>query len=130
MCAKKMTDSIKTKKNTAETTTKTSSIVVGKKKLVVSYKNLPPDVVELVKEKYPRGYAESLMKVNKGDGQFFYAITLDTETTDYLIKVDVKIDSELEEIEKALFDQPDTGIGEEEDFPEASFDEEESEEED
>ncbi|MDR1895264.1 MAG: hypothetical protein LBR10_00545 [Prevotellaceae bacterium] len=79
----------------------------GKKKLVVSYKNLSPELVDLLKEKYPKGYSDYLIKVNKGNGQFFYAVTLDTETTDYLVKVDVKIDSEIEEVEKALFDQPD-----------------------
>jgi hypothetical protein len=108
MCAKKLTENKKTKeepsKKAKKSTIKPGS---GKKKLVVSYKNLAPDLVDLVKEKYPKGYSDFLIKVNKGNGDFFYAITLDTDAADYLIKVDVKIDSEIEEVEKALFDQPD-----------------------
>jgi len=128
MCAKKLTDNTKATKEASETKAKTPTAPsAGKKKLVVSYKNLTPEVLELVKEKYPKGYSDYLIKVNKGDGQFFYAITLDTEAVDYLIKVDVKIDSEIEEVEKALFDQPDDIGGGDDDFPDdaGSFEDEE-----
>jgi hypothetical protein len=108
MCAKKLTEKKKTKEEPSKKTKKTAiKPTSGKKKLVVSYKNLAPDLVDLVKEKYPKGYSDYLIKVSKGNGDFFYAITLDTDAADYLIKVDVKIDSEIEEVEKALFDQPD-----------------------
>ena len=82
-----------TKKNTAP-----------KKRLVVSYKNLKPEILELVKEKYPKGYSDYVIKVDKGNGEFFYAITLDTDDTSYLIKVDVKIDTSTDDVEKDLFD--------------------------
>jgi hypothetical protein len=115
MSAKKLIDNKKTKeapsKNSRKPATKPGT---GKKKLVVSYKNLSPELVALIKEIYPRGYSDYLIKVNKGNGDFFYAITLDTEAADYLIKVDVKIDSEIEEVERALFDQHDSG---DDDFP-------------
>jgi hypothetical protein len=117
MSTKKLTDNKKTKaappKKTKKPAVKPPS---GKKKLVVSYKNLSPELVALVKETYPKGYSDYLIKVNKGNGEFFYAVTLDTETADYLVKVDVKIDSEIEEVEKALFDQHDTG---DDDFPDS-----------
>jgi hypothetical protein len=108
MCAKKLMDSPLSDKESEKTDAKSEKkAAVTKKKLVVSYKNLDPDIVDLVKEQYPKGYAEHLIKVERGNGQFFYAVTLNTETVDYLIKVDVKIDSEIEEVEKALFDTPD-----------------------
>ncbi len=74
-----------------------------KKRLVVSYKNLKPEVLELVKEKYPKGYSDYVIKVDKGNGEYFYAITLDTEDTSYLIKVDVKVDMNADDVEKDLF---------------------------
>lgn len=92
-----------------------------KKKLVVSYKNLPADILELVKEKYPKGYSDYVIKVDKGVGDFFYAITLDTEDISYLIKVDVKIDKNAEDIEKEIFGSSDTGSSEE-DFIDAGDD--------
>ncbi|MDR1886277.1 MAG: hypothetical protein LBQ70_00030 [Prevotellaceae bacterium] len=118
MSTKKLTDKKKTKegpsKNIAKPEIKHST---GKKKLVVSYKNLSPELIALSKEKYPKGYSDDLIKVNKSNGEFFYAITLDTEAVDYLIKVDVKIDSEIEEVEKALFEQSDSA---DDDFPDDS----------
>ncbi len=81
----------------------TKKNAIPKKRLVVSYKNLQPEVLELVKEKYPKGYSDYVIKVDKGNGEFFYAITLDTDDTSYLIKVDVKIDMNTDEVEKDLF---------------------------
>ncbi|MDR2383289.1 MAG: hypothetical protein LBD76_05325 [Prevotellaceae bacterium] len=108
MSTKKLTDNKKTKETPSKNTQKPAiKPPTGKKKLVVSYKNLSPELVTLLKETYPKGYSDYLIKVNKGNGEFFYAITLDTETADYLVKVDVKIDSEIEEVEKALFEQHD-----------------------
>jgi hypothetical protein len=132
MGTKKLTDNKKVKEKASKKTVKTANkpvsskkkvtvskkkMPVGKKKLVVSYKNLAPELIELLKEKYPKGYSDDLMKVNKGNGEFFYAITLDTEAADYLIKVDVKIDSEMDEVERALFDQHDSV---DDDFPDDS----------
>jgi hypothetical protein len=108
MSTKKLIDNNKTKAPLSKNTKKTAiKPPTGKKKLVVSYKNLSPELVALLKETYPKGYSDYLIKVNKGNGEFFYAITLDTEAADYLVKVDVKIDSEIEEVEKALFEQHD-----------------------
>lgn len=64
-----------------------------KKKLVISYSNLSPELLDLVKKKYPTGYLNHVIKVTKPNNDFFYAITLDTEDTSYLIKVNVKIDT-------------------------------------
>ena len=68
-----------------------------KKRLVVSYKNCPPDVLQAIREKYPMGYGDGIIKVDKPGGDFFHAITIDFEDTSYLVKVDVKIDNLTEE---------------------------------
>jgi hypothetical protein len=93
-----------------------------KKRLVISYNNLSPDVLELVKKKYPYGYLNSVIKVTKPNNDFFYAITLDTDDTSYLIKVNVKIDTKAkdEDEEKDFFsDNDDIGTNEDS-FPEES----------
>ena len=112
------------KKTESEENVKTASKTpsAGKKRLVVSYKNLSPELLELVKEKYPRGYFDDVFKVDKGNGDFFHAITLDTEDATYLVKVDVKIDTEIEEVERQLFgggggDSDGGDVGD--DFPDA-----------
>ncbi len=68
-----------------------------KKRLVVSYKNCSTEVLDAIKKKYPLGYSDSVIKVQKPNNEFFYAITLDTVDASYLIKVDVKIDNLTEE---------------------------------
>ena len=68
-----------------------------KRRLVVSYKNCPEDVLEAIKKKYPNGYNDYVMKVQKPNNDFFYAITVDTADASYLVKVDVKIDNLTEE---------------------------------
>ena len=71
--------------------------MVPKKKLVISYKNCPAKVMQAIKEKYPLGYGDSIIKVQKPNGEFFHAITIDFEDVSYLVKVDVKIDNLTEE---------------------------------
>jgi len=75
--------------------------MVQKKRVVISYKNCSPEVLQAIREKYPTGYGDSVIKVDKPGGDFFHAITVDFEEISYLVKVDVKIDNlTAEEFEK------------------------------
>ena len=69
----------------------------SKKRVVVSYKNLSPELQEEIKKQYPNGYTDSMLRVDKGPGNFFYAIMLETEEGSYLVKVDVKVDDQVED---------------------------------
>jgi len=71
--------------------------MVQKKRLVISYKNCTAEVLQAIKDKYPFGYGDAIIKVQKPNGEFFHAITLDFEDISYLVKVDVKIDNLTEE---------------------------------
>lgn len=84
-----------------------------KKRVVISYKNLTPELLDAVKKKYPFGYTDSMIRIDKGPGEFFYAIMLETEDVSYLIKVDVKVDSKVEEEEdKDYYDEEIKGADE------------------
>lgn len=65
---------------------------IHKKRLVVSYNNLPSHLQDEVKKKYPGGFTESMMRIDKGPGNFFYAVVFETEDASYLVKIDVKVD--------------------------------------
>ena len=69
----------------------------SKERVVVSYKNLSPELQEEIKKQYPNGYTDSMLRVDKGPGNFFYAIMLETEEVSYLVKVDVKVDDQVED---------------------------------
>ena len=63
-----------------------------KKKLVVNYDNLPPGVLLQVEKQYPDGWMNHVFKVKGAKDAFFYAILVETEEVDYLVKVRVKKD--------------------------------------
>ena len=76
-----------------------------KKRAVISYENMSSELQDAFKEKYPLGYTDyagDLFKVDKPDGSFFYAVSLELPDALYLIKIKVKID-DYEEVEKDLF---------------------------
>lgn len=94
----------------------------NKRRAVVSYANLSPELLNILKEKYPRGYVDymdEIMKISKPDGTFFHAIKIETEDAIYLVKVDVKID-DYAEVEKDIFgDGAASDVGDEDEgFPE------------
>ena len=45
-----------------------------------------------MREKYPLGFTDAMIRVGKPNGDFFYAVPFDTADIAYMIKVDVKID--------------------------------------
>ena len=75
-----------------------------KKRHVVSYEKMSPEVAEAFAEKYPRGfndYLADLEKYPKPDGTFFYAVTIEIEEDIYLVKIQIETD-DLDDIEKWL----------------------------
>ncbi len=76
-----------------------------KKHIVASLHNLSAELQDALKEKYPYGFTDAMMRVDKPNGDFFYAVPFDTEEIAYLVKVDVKIDDHAaEEDEKDYYD--------------------------
>lgn len=81
-----------------------------KKKLIVSYNNLSDDLKALFKETYPDGYQEYLQKAYKPNGEPLFVVPLETDSTSYMIKFDVKVDTlKAEDIEKEMFDTDSKG---------------------
>ena len=75
-----------------------------RKKHVVSYENMSAELAALFAEKYPKGfndYLPDLVKYTKPDGTPFYAVTIETEDSIYLVKIQIKID-DADDIERWL----------------------------
>jgi hypothetical protein len=64
----------------------------AKKHIVTSFHNLSAELQDAVKEKYPLGFTDAMMRVDKPNGDFFYAVPFETDEVSYLVKIDVKID--------------------------------------
>ena len=77
----------------------------NKPRSIVSFINLSPELQEEVKKLYPLGFTDAMMRIEKPNGDFFYAVPFDTEEVAYLVKIDVKIDDKAhEEDDKDYYD--------------------------
>lgn len=77
---------------------------IAKKHIVTSFHNLTPEMQEAVKEKYPLGFTDAMIRVDKPNGDFFYAVPYDTDEVAYMIKIDVKIDDSAQDDDKDYYD--------------------------
>jgi hypothetical protein len=62
---------------------------LAKKRVVKDYNALTEEIVRLVKNKYPSGYAESLVTYNDKEGKKVSALPFETDDTYYLIRMTV-----------------------------------------
>lgn len=84
-----------------------------KKRLVASFRNLPSELQEAIKQKYPLGFSEAMMRIDKPNGEFFYAVPFETDEINYLVKIDVKIDDNAQDDdEKDYYDDEIKGADE------------------
>ena len=75
-----------------------------RKRHVVSYENMSDEVAAIFSEKYPKGfndYLPDLVKYTKPDGTPFYAVTIETTDSIFLVKIKVQTD-DLDDIERWL----------------------------
>lgn len=76
----------------------------SKKRHVISLEKLPAEVMEIFNDKYPKGfndYLQDLVKYAPDGREPFYAVTIETETDVWLVKIKVKTD-DAEDIERWL----------------------------
>ncbi len=97
-----------------------------KKRLIISQHNLPQELQEQLRLQYPNGFTDAMIRIDKGPGDFFYAVVLETEDINYLVKVDVKIDDDIQDEEEKDYYEDDEINGADEIMD--SADEEQSEE--
>ena len=96
----------------------------NKNRLVVSYHSLTAELQEELRRQYPNGYEDSMIRIDKGPEDFFYAVFLETEEVNYLIKVDVKIDDKIDdEDDKEYYDDDIKGADDLLDEAEDQYDE-------
>lgn len=96
--------------------------ITPKKRAVISYDNMSDELKDAFREKYPHGYADymgDIFKVDKPDGTFFHAVSLEIPDAIYLVKIKVKVD-DIEDAEEELFksvDDENDGDSEDAGFP-------------
>lgn len=68
-----------------------------KRRVIVDYKNVTPEILELFSERYPYGYEdEDIIKFKNARGETVKAVPFETKDTKYLVKVSVEMDRKIE----------------------------------
>ena len=67
------------------------------RRVIVDYKKLTTDILDLLVEKFPDGYGDSdIISFKNLAGELIEAVEVRTEDTIYLVKVSVKLEERLE----------------------------------
>lgn len=83
------------------------------KRVIVDYQNISPDLLRMLSHKYPDGYEDAdIIQFKNSKGENIRAVEVRTEDTIYLVKVSVKLQETLEEM-----DADDLSYSDDEDFP-------------
>ena len=77
---------------------------IVKKHIATSFHNLSPELQEAVKAKYPLRFTDAMIRVDKPNGDFFYAVPYDTDEIAYMVKIDVKVDDNSHDDDKDYYD--------------------------
>ena len=83
-----------------------------KKRVIVDYKNVTQDILELFTDRYPYGYEdEDIIKFKNAKGETVRAVPFETKDTKYLVKVSVEMDARIEAYMDDDEDDDDTVAG-------------------
>lgn len=83
------------------------------KRVIVDYQNISKELLLMLSQKYPDGYEDAdIIQFKNSKGENIKAIEVRTEDTIYLVKVSVKLQETLEEM-----DPEDDDFGSDDDFP-------------
>ena len=80
------------------------------KKVIVDYKNVPDEVLQMLADKYPHGYNKAIVKFKNAKGETVSAVPIETEETSFLVKVSTQLQSMVDKMDADDFD--DLGLDE------------------
>lgn len=68
----------------------------NKRRVIVDYKNITQDLLQLLTDTYPEGYEDDTITFTNAKGERVEAVQLETEDTKYLVKVSAQLDRKVE----------------------------------
>ena len=91
------------------------------KRAIIDYKKLTPELLNKLVEKYPYGYNdEDIIRFKNAHGEIIEAIEIETDDTDYLVKVSKGLALSIENFDDQDLDDEKLHL----DFEEDEFEEE------
>ena len=62
---------------------------MNKKRIIKDYDQMPADILLKLKNQFPQGYQEHLLRFNNADGELVSALPVETDETFYLVRMNV-----------------------------------------
>src|SRR5690554_1865454 len=79
-----------------------------KKRMILDYKNVPDEVLQLLAEKYPHGYQKAIIKYKNAKGETVSAVPIETDEISYLVKVSIQLKNMVANVDLDDFDDLDS----------------------
>ncbi|NVK27087.1 MAG: hypothetical protein HWE14_03530 [Flavobacteriia bacterium] len=96
--------------------------MMDKKRIIVDYKNINPELMEILTDIYPNGYEDyedDIITYQNAKGETVKAIPLETDDTKYLFKISSELKQKVEDYIEDMEDDSDES-SDETDVPEES----------
>jgi len=77
------------------------------KRLIVDYKKLTAEILDLVVSQYPYGFDDDIIEFKLASGEIVEAIEVRSEDTVYLVKIDSKLAKAIKEYEDTVIENDD-----------------------
>ncbi len=61
-----------------------------KKRIIKSYEKLSTELQDQLREQYPYGFSNKLIRLNNSKNETFFAVPLETDDTIYMVKVQIE----------------------------------------
>ena len=71
---------------------------MNKKRSIIDYASITPELTKALWMQYPYGFEEKTIRFKNAKGEFISAIPIETETASYLIKINLRLEEELDVI--------------------------------
>ncbi|MGK7397590.1 MAG: hypothetical protein ACNS62_23635 [Candidatus Cyclobacteriaceae bacterium M3_2C_046] len=61
-----------------------------KKRIIKSYEKLSSELQDKLRDQYPYGFSNKLIRLNNSKNETFFAVPLETDDTTYMVKVQIE----------------------------------------
>ncbi len=95
----------------------------AKRRVIVDYKNVTNEILDLFTDRYPYGYDErDIIRFNNSKGETIKAVPFETSETKYLVKISQEMDQQIEAYLEEDNDTELTNDAKDQEIPEVASD--------
>lgn len=85
---------------------------MDKKRVIVDYRNITQEMLQLLTDTYPYGYDDAIIKFKNAKGEWVSTVPMETTDTKFLVKVGIELERKVEAFLDDDDDDTDSNDGE------------------